>query len=59
MKFAQIDGRSVVPTQSGLLEAWPEDVDAPLVVLIDAYERLAPLDTWIRTTLLPSCRSRP
>lgn len=49
----QLDGRSLVPTRSGLLEAWPDDADPPGVLLIDAYERLAPLDGWIRTTLLP------
>lgn len=62
-RVVRLDGRSLVPAQAALLEAWPEDPDHPfgdgtvatrtLVVLIDAYERLAPLDGWIRTTLLP------
>ena len=50
---AQLDGRSLVPTRSALLEAWPDAANPPGVVLIDAYDRLAPLDGWIRNNLLP------
>jgi hypothetical protein len=49
----KLDGRSLVPTRSALLEAWPDPADPPAVVLIDAYDRLAPIDGWIRDTLLP------
>ena len=54
--LVRIDGHAVPPTRGEVLETWPaaDPEDAgPLVVLIDAYERLAPLDGWIRTTLLP------
>ncbi|MGH9263769.1 MAG: ATP-binding protein [Acidimicrobiales bacterium] len=52
----RIDGHAVPPTRAAVLETWPAadpEGGGPLVVLIDAYERLAPLDGWIRTTLLP------
>jgi hypothetical protein len=60
----RLDGRAVVPSPRSVLEALRESVDLPdgdapmtcserLVVLIDAYEHLAPLDEWLRTLLLP------
>ena len=30
-----------------------------VVVLIDTYERLAPLDDWVRTGCCRACRPRP
>jgi hypothetical protein len=54
----QVDGRNVDPSPPGLLMAlrqaangsdWPPDG----VWLIDTYETLAPLDAWLRETLLP------
>lgn len=61
----RLDGRELVAAPRSVLEAlgpWAEvpDGDGPievsggrLVLLIDGYERLAGLDDWIRTTLLP------
>jgi AAA ATPase-like protein len=63
----RLDGRDLVPSPPAVLEALrgvlqvpegdgailgPSDSDR-LVVLIDTYERLAPLDDWVRTRLLP------
>lgn len=49
----QLEGRSVMPTRDAVLETWPDAADPPDVILIDAYEHLVPLDSWIRNTLLP------
>ena len=38
----------------GLIESWP----AGGVLLIDTYERLTPLDEWLRQTLLPQLPTR-
>jgi len=64
----RIDGHDLVPTPRALLDALgevleitddggrpivgPPDGDR-LVILLDTYERLAPLDDWVRTRLLP------
>jgi hypothetical protein len=63
----RLDGRDLVPSPPAVLEALrgvlqvsdgegpivgPSDTDR-LVVLFDTYERLAPLDDWVRTRLLP------
>jgi hypothetical protein len=63
----RLDGRDLVPSPPAVLEALrgmlhvpdgegaivgPSDSDR-LVVLVDTYERLAPLDDWVRTRLLP------
>jgi len=63
----RLDVRDLVPSPSAVLEALrrvlqvpdgegaivgPSDTDR-LVVLLDTYERLAPLDDWVRTGLLP------
>ena len=52
-----VDGRSTVPTPAALVQSLEAVLDrpseSPVVVLIDAYERLAPLDAWMRTSLLP------
>jgi hypothetical protein len=63
---ARLDGRELVPSPPAVLEALgapavPGEGDAilrpagggRLVVLFDTYERLAPLDDWVRTRLLP------
>ena len=63
----RLDGRELVPSPQAVLEALGEVLDVPsgegaiaapsdggrLVVLCDTYERLAPLDDWFRTRLLP------
>ena len=63
----RLDGRELVPSPQAVLEAIGEVLDVPdgdgaiggpadggrLVVLCDTYERLAPLDDWIRGRLLP------
>ena len=62
----RLDGRMLVPSPGAVLEAMRDTVEVaaardapiraptqPLVVFIDAYERLAPVDDWIRTELLP------
>lgn len=63
----RIDGRNIEPSAAGLvvalsravgadgadlalvIERWP----AGAVLFVDTYERLAPLDDWLRQTLLP------
>jgi hypothetical protein len=56
----RLDARDFVPSPASLLAALSfADGDAPitfpkrLVILIDSYERLAPVDEWLRTRLLP------
>ena len=63
--IARLDGRDVPSSSRGVLEALGNAVGAPptaeaicalagrLVLVIDAYERLAPVDDWLRTWLLP------
>jgi hypothetical protein len=62
-----LDGRELVPSPPAVLEALQGVLEVPegegaivgpsgsgrLVVLFDTYERLAPLDDWVRTRLLP------
>ncbi|MFN8505569.1 BTAD domain-containing putative transcriptional regulator [Kouleothrix sp.] len=57
-----IDGRNVQPTPDGFLNALRETLgtDSPLealpqrhVLLIDTYEVLTPLDSWLRDQFLP------
>jgi hypothetical protein len=62
---ARVDGRTVSPTPPALLEVLGRSLVVPegdgaitghgdrVVLLIDTYERLAPLDEWVRTRLLP------
>ena len=62
---ARVDGRTLSPTPPGLLEELGRRLTVPdgdgaitgqrdrVVVLVDTYERLAPLDDWVRTRLLP------
>ena len=63
----RLDGRDLVPSTAAVLQVFDEGLELPaedepgagppgdgrLVVLFDTYERLAPLDDWIRTRLLP------
>jgi energy-coupling factor transporter ATP-binding protein EcfA2 len=63
----RLDGRDLVPSPPAVLEALRGVLEVPdgdgailgpsgtdrLMVLIDTYERLAPLDDWVRTRLLP------
>ena len=62
---ARVDGRMLSPTPPGLLEELSRRLSVPegdgaivgngdrVVVIVDTYERLAPLDDWVRTRLLP------
>jgi hypothetical protein len=63
----RLDGRDLLPSPPAVLQALGGVLEVPegegaiagpsdterLVVLFDTYERLAPLDDWIRTRLLP------
>ena len=63
----RLDGRDLVPSPPAVLGALGEVLEVPpgegaisgpsgggrLVVLFDTYERLATLDDWVRTVLLP------
>jgi hypothetical protein len=65
-RVVRLDGRDLVPSPPAVLQALGV-VEAPegegaiaglsdggrLVVLFDTYERLAPLDDWVRARLLP------
>jgi AAA ATPase domain len=64
---ARLDGRDIDPSPVGVTEALEPVLDVPaggqpvaarsddrrLVLLIDTYERLRPLDDWFRTRFLP------
>jgi hypothetical protein len=65
-RVVRLDGRDLVPSPPAVLQAlgvleMPEEEGAiaglsnsgRLVVLFDTYERLSPLDDWVRTRLLP------
>jgi hypothetical protein len=63
----RLDGRDLVPSPPAVLEALGGVLQVPegdgailgppdtarVVLLLDTYERLAPLDDWVRTALLP------
>jgi hypothetical protein len=56
----RLDGRDLLPSPPAVLEALGGALEPPgragggrLVVLVDTYERLGPLDDWVRTWLLP------
>ena len=63
----RLDGRELLPSPQALLSTLGQVLDVPagdgaiavppdggpLVVLCDTFERLAPLDDWVRTGLLP------
>ena len=63
----RLDGRDLVPSTPAVLQVFGDVLGLPtgegviagppgggrLVVLFDTYERLAPLDDWVRTVLLP------
>lgn len=61
----RVDGRAVVPTPDAVLAALGESLDVPtgggpitgptarVVLLVDSYEELFPLDEWLRVSLLP------
>ena len=65
LQIARLDGRDVPSSPGGVLEALGSAVGAlpteeaigalegRFVLVIDAYERLAPVDDWLRTWLLP------
>ena len=61
-----VDGRDVPSTPQGLLDAVAEVLDVPagegpilppvgtrMVLVVDGYERLGPVDGWVRDRLLP------
>jgi len=60
-----LDGRDLPVSAEAVLAALGESLDVPkgegpissrrgrIVLLIDSYERLAPLDDWLRTRLMP------
>jgi hypothetical protein len=63
-QVVRLDGRALVPSPASVLAALRASVDVAdgdvtipsserLVVLIDSYERFAPIDDWLRTWLLP------
>jgi hypothetical protein len=65
-RVIRLDGRDLVPSPPAVLQALgvlevPEGEGAitglsdrgRMVVLLDTYERLSPLDDWVRTRLLP------
>lgn len=59
-QVVRLDGRATPPTPGAVqnalgsvLEPDGEHAQRRVVVLIDTYERLAPIDDWIRTKLLP------
>ena len=65
-RVVRLDGRDLIPSPPAVLQALgvlevPEGEGAiaglsdsgRLVVLFDTYERLSPLDDWVRTRLLP------
>ena len=61
----RLDGRDLPPSPPAVLEALGQvldvsDGDKPIadpsgqiVLLLDSYEQVAPLDDWVRTTLIP------
>jgi hypothetical protein len=66
LSVVSLDGRELAPTPAAVLESMAESlgvasggspIDVPegrsLVVLVDGYEHLAPLDGWFREHLLP------
>jgi hypothetical protein len=59
---ARLDGRDLTPTPQAVLDALRGVVDPTgpasrspgrLVLLLDTYERIAPLDDWVRSRLVP------
>jgi AAA ATPase domain len=63
----RLDGRDLAPSPAAMLEALRQELEVPdgqgailgpsatarVVLLLDTYEQLAPLDDWVRTGLLP------
>jgi hypothetical protein len=61
----RIDGRTLEPAPPSMLEAMRASLDVPdgdaaitcthgrVVLLVDTYDRLAPIDDWVRTRLVP------
>jgi hypothetical protein len=68
----RLDGRDLDPSPAGMLAALGRALDGPPdrsplealaqrprgVLLVDTYETLAPLDAWLRETLLPELPGR-
>lgn len=48
-----IDARNVPPRPDAVLAAYGAQPEGRVVLLVDGYELLAPLDEWFRTALLP------
>jgi hypothetical protein len=56
LTVARLDGRDVAPSPRAVLDVLEAAITAPagrIVLLIDAYERLDPIDDWVRSGLLP------
>jgi hypothetical protein len=55
-RVVRLDGRDLLPSPPAVLQALEAGLSGGgrLVVLLDTYERLASLDDWVRTRLLPS-----
>lgn len=59
--WARLDGRGVEGSPEGFrraLAAATGDGPPPRVLLVDAYEALAPIDGWLREELVPSLSGR-
>jgi hypothetical protein len=66
-RVVRLDGHDLLPTPPAVLEELEPVLETPeaeggtvgpaesgrVVILVDTYERLAPLDDWLRTRLLP------
>jgi hypothetical protein len=69
----RLDGRDLLPSPPAVLEALSGVLEVPeregailgppdtgrVVVLVDTYERLAPLDDWVPPGCCHGCRPRP
>jgi hypothetical protein len=72
MLVVRLDARHIEPSRRGFLHALGEALELPegespvervsqaqaVVVTLDSYDAIAPLDAWIRETLLPSLPPR-
>jgi hypothetical protein len=53
LTVVRLDGRDLAPSPRAVLDAIGELPRGRVLLMIDAYERLAVLDGWVRTSLLP------
>jgi hypothetical protein len=53
-RVVRMDGRDLAPTPAAILDVLGQvDADGRLVLLLDTFEMLQPLDDWVRTDLVP------